>query len=235
MPGLLDHRRGRCLRGERGLPVRIRVERAGEKAPLAFTIVRESVPLPSLRNAYMIRPGTGYIGLTGGFQHTTGDELREAISKLKAQGMNQIVLDLRGNPGGLLDQAIDVASEFLPRDYPITSVHGRVEYKVPYVYRSTGTDPEEGSALGVAMVDFFRERGAHVMVTTHYSGLKMYATNTLGVLNASVEFDERTLKPTYHLLTGLAGFPAMRVTATMPHMLATCANCGRPATISPMA
>jgi len=69
----------------------------------------------------------------------------------------------------------------------------------------TGTDPEEGSALGVAMVDFFRERGAHVMVTTHYSGLKMYATNTPGVLNASVEFDERTLKPTYHLLTGLAG------------------------------
>ena len=57
--------------------------------------------------------------------------------------MNQIVLDLRGNPGGLLDQAIDVASEFLPRDYPITSVHGRVEYKVPYVYRSTGTDPED--------------------------------------------------------------------------------------------
>src|SRR5262244_1297866 len=69
----------------------------------------------------------------------------------------------------------------------------------------TGTDPEEGSALGVARVDYFRERGAHVIVTTHYSGLKMYATNTPGVINASVEFDERTLKPTYHLLTGLAG------------------------------
>ncbi len=69
----------------------------------------------------------------------------------------------------------------------------------------TGTDPEEGSALGVAMVDYFRERGAHVMVTTHYSGLKMYATNSPGVINASVEFDERTLKPTYRLLVGLAG------------------------------
>lgn len=69
----------------------------------------------------------------------------------------------------------------------------------------TGTDPEEGSALGVAMVDYFRERGAHVIVTTHYSGLKMYATNREDVVNASVEFDERTLKPTYHLLTGLAG------------------------------
>ncbi len=69
----------------------------------------------------------------------------------------------------------------------------------------TGTDPEEGSALGVAMVDYFRERGAHIIVTTHYSGLKIYATNTEGVINASVEFDEKTLKPTYRLLTGLAG------------------------------
>jgi DNA mismatch repair protein MutS2 len=69
----------------------------------------------------------------------------------------------------------------------------------------TGTDPEEGSALGVAMVDYFHERGAYVIVTTHYSGLKIYATNTPGVVNASVEFDERTLKPTYRLLTGLAG------------------------------
>jgi DNA mismatch repair protein MutS2 len=69
----------------------------------------------------------------------------------------------------------------------------------------TGTDPEEGSALGVAMVDYFRECGAHIIVTTHYSGLKMYATNTPSVINASVEFDERTLKPTYRLLTGLAG------------------------------
>ncbi|HKX28839.1 MAG TPA: hypothetical protein VJ302_14170, partial [Blastocatellia bacterium] len=69
----------------------------------------------------------------------------------------------------------------------------------------TGTDPEEGSALGVAMVDYFHAQGAHVIVTTHYSGLKVYATNTPGVLNASVEFDERTLKPTYRLQTGLAG------------------------------
>lgn len=69
----------------------------------------------------------------------------------------------------------------------------------------TGTDPEEGSALAVAMVDYFRSRGAHIIVTTHYSGLKVFATNTPGVINACVEFDERTLKPTYRLLTGLAG------------------------------
>jgi len=69
----------------------------------------------------------------------------------------------------------------------------------------TGTDPEEGSALGVAVVDHFKRRGAHVMATTHYSGLKMYAANEADVLNASVEFDEQTLRPTYRLLIGFAG------------------------------
>ena len=70
----------------------------------------------------------------------------------------------------------------------------------------TGTDPEEGSALGVAVVDHFRKGcRAQVMATTHYSGLKMYAANEAGVLNASVEFDEKTLQPTYRLIVGVAG------------------------------
>ena len=70
----------------------------------------------------------------------------------------------------------------------------------------TGTDPEEGSALGVAVVDHFRRAcGAHVIATTHYSGLKMYAGNEAGVINASVEFDEKTLRPTYRLIVGVAG------------------------------
>jgi DNA mismatch repair protein MutS2 len=69
----------------------------------------------------------------------------------------------------------------------------------------TGTDPEEGSALGVAVVDHFKQSGAHVLATTHYSGLKIYAANETDVLNASVEFDEKTLRPTYRLLTGFAG------------------------------
>jgi DNA mismatch repair protein MutS2 len=70
----------------------------------------------------------------------------------------------------------------------------------------TGTDPEEGSALGVAVVDHFRTAcGAHVIATTHYSGLKMYAGNEEGVINASVEFDEKTLQPTYRLIVGVAG------------------------------
>ncbi|HEY8225014.1 MAG TPA: Smr/MutS family protein [Pyrinomonadaceae bacterium] len=70
----------------------------------------------------------------------------------------------------------------------------------------TGTDPEEGSALGIAVVDYFRRVcRANVIATTHYSGLKMYAGTEDGVVNASVEFDEKTLQPTYRLILGVAG------------------------------
>lgn len=129
------------VRGGLAEPVTIKVERAGSEAPLYFTIVRDAVPLPTIRNSYMIRPGTGYIGLTGGFQRSSDDELSKSIKRLQEQGMRQLVLDLRGNPGGLLDQAIDVASEFLPRDAVVVSVKGRTEYSDPITYKSTGSDP----------------------------------------------------------------------------------------------
>jgi carboxyl-terminal processing protease len=131
------------VRGGLGEPVTIKVERADSQAPLYFTIVRAAVPLPTIRNSYLIRPGTGYIGLTGGFQRSSDDELQKAIKKLDEQGMRQLILDLRGNPGGLLDQAIDVASEFLPRGQVIVSVKGRTEYAEPIVYKSTGSDPAD--------------------------------------------------------------------------------------------
>ncbi len=70
----------------------------------------------------------------------------------------------------------------------------------------TGTDPDEGSALGVAIVDYFRRTcGAQLIASTHYKGLKIYAANDENVVNASVEFNEKTLQPTYRLLVGLAG------------------------------
>lgn len=70
----------------------------------------------------------------------------------------------------------------------------------------TGTDPDEGSALGVAIVDYFRRKcQAQIIASTHYRGLKIYAANDENVINASVEFNEKTLQPTYRLLVGLAG------------------------------
>ena len=69
----------------------------------------------------------------------------------------------------------------------------------------TGTDPEEGAALGVAIIDHFRRAGATTIATTHYNPVKIWASQTEDVLNGSVEFDERTLRPTYRLITGIAG------------------------------
>jgi DNA mismatch repair protein MutS2 len=72
----------------------------------------------------------------------------------------------------------------------------------------TGTDPDEGAALGVAIVDFFRRASATTIATTHYNPLKTWASQTEDVLNASVEFDEATLRPTYRLIVGVAGSSA---------------------------
>jgi carboxyl-terminal processing protease len=129
-----------AVRGPEGEPVTIKVERAGSQAPLFFTIKRGSVPQPSIRNAFMVRPGVGYVGLNGGFTQTTADELSAALEDLRGQGMQQLVLDLRNNPGGLLDQAIKVASRFVGRGKPIVSVRSRDEGN-NYVYKNTLYDP----------------------------------------------------------------------------------------------
>ena len=128
------------VRGPRGERVTLKVERAGASVPLTFPVVRESVPLPSIRSAFMVRPGTGYVALSGGFTHTTADELRDALDQLRREGLRQLVLDLRNNPGGLLDQSISVAGQFLPREATVVSVRGR-EYEQPKVYRNTLSDP----------------------------------------------------------------------------------------------
>jgi carboxyl-terminal processing protease len=117
----------KAVRGPEGEPVAIKVERAGNQSALYFTIRRGSVPQPSIKNSFMVRPGVGYIGLTGGFTQTTADELASALEELSQQGMQQLVLDLRNNPGGLLDQAIKVVSHFVGRGKAVVSVRSRDE------------------------------------------------------------------------------------------------------------
>ena len=114
----------RNVRGERGTTVKIKIDRVGSPAPLDFEIVRGGVPLPSVRNSFMLRDSIGYIGLTGGFQQTTSDELSTAIADLKKRGMKSLILDLRGNPGGILEQAVGVVSKFIPSGQTVVSVKG---------------------------------------------------------------------------------------------------------------
>jgi carboxyl-terminal processing protease len=130
----------KAVRGPEGEPVKIKIERAGSQAPLYFTITRGSVPQPSIRTSFMVRPGVGYVGLNGGFTQTTAQELTAALDSLSKQGMQQVILDLRGNPGGLLDQAIKVTSHFITRGQPIVSVRGRDE-DGNREYRNNYADP----------------------------------------------------------------------------------------------
>lgn len=118
----------RNVRGERGTPVNIKFERAGETQPVEMTIIRGGVPLPSIRNHFLLENSVGYVGLSGGFQETTAEELDQAISELRKKGMKSLILDLRGNPGGLLPQAIEVVSRFVDRDRTVVSVKGRSQY-----------------------------------------------------------------------------------------------------------
>ncbi len=131
------------VRGERGTPVNLKVERAGTDKPLDFSIVRGGVPLPSIRNYFMLRDGIGYVGFTGGFQETSADELDEALAELKKQGMKSLILDLRGNPGGLLPQAIEIVSRFVPRGQTVVSVKGRSRYSQSQELRTVGNKTED--------------------------------------------------------------------------------------------
>lgn len=130
------------VRGKRGTPVNVKIERAGSKEPVDFTIVRGGVPLPSVRNYFMLNSEIGYVGLTGGFQETTSEELKQAIADLKKQGMKSLILDLRGNPGGLLQQAREVVGEFVPKGQTVVSVKGRTQYSRSEELKTIGGDPE---------------------------------------------------------------------------------------------
>jgi carboxyl-terminal processing protease len=112
------------IRGPRGSVVKITVERA-DKRVQTVEITRDAVPQPSIPDAYMIKPGVGYVDMTRGFNYTTTDELQEAIEGLRSRGMNSLVLDLRNNPGGFLDQAIRVAEVFLPTGQLLLTQKGR--------------------------------------------------------------------------------------------------------------
>ena len=129
------------IRGPRGSTVKLTLERAADKHIENIDIIRDAVPQPSIPDAYMLKPGVGYIDMTRGFNYTTTDELLDALDRLHAKGMTSLVLDLRNNPGGFLDQAIHVAEVFLRNGQVILTQKGRNGFR-DNMYESRNNAPD---------------------------------------------------------------------------------------------
>ena len=130
------------LRGELGTRVAVTVERVGLAEPLTVTIERGAVDLPSISGTFLVAPKIGYVALSRGFHSTTSDELTSSIEKLKAAGMSSLILDLRGNPGGFLDQAIRVSDKLLQEGQTIVSVRGREGRTATRDWKAESGSPE---------------------------------------------------------------------------------------------
>ncbi|MEM6793485.1 MAG: S41 family peptidase [Acidobacteriota bacterium] len=113
------------LKGPKGTEVRVGITRRGVEEPIAMEITRAEIPQNTVRYAYMMTPETGYIRLTD-FSRSTGREMREALDKLTEEGMSQLLLDLRSNGGGLLDQTVTVSNFFVPEETRIVETRGRL-------------------------------------------------------------------------------------------------------------
>lgn len=111
------------LKGPKGTTVKVGIYRRGIKKPLSFTITRNVIPTWSLDVAYAVNATTGFVKLSK-FSATTGNELNKALKDLKKQGVKKLILDLRGNSGGYLEEAISVADEFLPDNKMIVYTKG---------------------------------------------------------------------------------------------------------------
>lgn len=117
------------LRGPRGTPVSITITRPGYEAPLDFTVIRDRIPLKSVPYYFVLdEPAhpekTGYVRISD-FNENTESELRDAIVELRLEGAGRLLVDLRHNPGGLLNQAVAVSNVFLKQHQEIVSIRGR--------------------------------------------------------------------------------------------------------------
>jgi carboxyl-terminal processing protease len=131
------------LIGPEGTSVTVKVARLGATDPLEFKFVREAVKLDSVTNFYMAGNGIGYINFDRGFNFTSYDEIRTALAELQKQGMSSLVLDLRSNPGGLVDQAKKITNLFLYRGQSIVTLRGRPQVFPTREESANNNAPEE--------------------------------------------------------------------------------------------
>jgi carboxyl-terminal processing protease len=140
----------RKLKGPKGTTVTITIQRPGEDEPFDVTIARDEIPTHSIPVAFLVRPGVGLVRISN-FTGTTSKELDEAVRDLSAKGMERLILDLRSNPGGLLDQAVSVSERFIPPGKMIVYTRGRVPGSDTDYRAAKGADRFEGSL--VVLVD----------------------------------------------------------------------------------
>ncbi|HEV2352673.1 MAG TPA: S41 family peptidase, partial [Puia sp.] len=131
--GITGEKIRRMLRGPGASKVNVTVLRSGEPGgPRQVTISRGVIPLPSIDAAYMVNKETGYIRINR-FSETTHGEFARAIMRLQTEGLQRLILDLRGNGGGVLSESIDIADDFLDGDklivYTVGAHSPRVEYR----------------------------------------------------------------------------------------------------------
>jgi len=135
----------KLLKGKKGTKVKVSVYRRGIPSLLDFTITRDVIPMFSLDVAYMVNDSIGYIKLNK-FSATTVDEFKKAMKKLNSQGMTALILDLRGNPGGFLNAAIDISDEFLPDDKLIVYTEGKARPR-RYAFATAKGDWEKNTLV----------------------------------------------------------------------------------------
>ena len=129
------------LRGAKGTKVNITISRRGYPEPLVFTIIREEIKVPSIPVFLMLREGTGYVRLSR-FAYSSDEDLEEALIELEGKGMKRLILDLRGNTGGFLEQAVKVADKFI-REGKIVEMRGRVmATPQSFFAKEKGTHPD---------------------------------------------------------------------------------------------
>ncbi len=120
------------LKGPKGTPVTITVRRLGEPSPVHFSVVRDNVPRGSVNYAFWVRPGIAYMRIEA-FNETTSHEVDQALAKFPESAIEGLILDIRDNGGGLVQEAVNVADRFLRKGQLIVSHHGRASAETKFV------------------------------------------------------------------------------------------------------
>ncbi len=123
------------LKGPRGTHVKVTMGREGSEAPLVFNLVRDEIPRKTVQDAFWIKPGVAFLEVDS-FNENTSREVEETLHRLGESNIRGLILDLRNNPGGLLNEGVAVAGRFLQKGQLIVSHRGRVSAEKPYVAKT---------------------------------------------------------------------------------------------------